>query len=723
MEGTEQPYSIEMEMDGPVSMKTYTKILLLFIAVSVAFSVAAWLFVSLNGQSRVPQREPYADQDFNSRITEQTRIIEDRFLFSRIRSLRDLTERTFDGAAIDTLLDRWLQSQSQVISLSADISGRARPLRVLQQGFWNDPNVLSAADNRRRRLLDFFLSNPISRRAEMEGIFTGSVLPGDILGYPVLSVGIGFPPDAPVRQVVMTLDLRDLERILSESTAESECSAIIDSSASIFFSTDPGLQIRVRRFSDGRIEDDGEYLFGVRPFEHLPWSLYSETHLEIPLRTRGTGKMSWIIFVGSGLLISLAASFILSRWIQKPLIRVARMATDIARGDFSLRVPSQKDKSVNKLAKLFNYMAEEMHHLQGLDVSEIINEKNKTETILRHIADGVVVTDPHDCVLVINRVAEQWFSVSEKQVFRKPLRDAINNKPLLDLLQDVKDGSLTSSGEFQIFIPGIRQQKIFQAHAARVQDPEDHLVGVVTVIRDVTKEKEADRIKTELVSMVAHELKSPLTSIYGFSELLLESPIEDPQTNEYARVILNESNRLTDLVNKFLDLSRIEAGRTEIRMNPFDIRHVVEKIVDTYLKQAEEKEIRVITEIPEDLSIVMGDVDMIEQVLLNLFNNAIKYSPKRSKIGIEAKEEGDQVLVSVIDNGYGIPKEALSNIFDKFYRVAETEEIAEVEGSGLGLALAKAIVELHGGTISVNSRLGVGSVFSFTVPKIDTEIH
>jgi len=235
------------------------------------------------------------------------------------------------------------------------------------------------------------------------------------------------------------------------------------------------------------------------------------------------------------------------------------------------------------------------------------------------------------------------------------------------------------------------------------------------VIRDITKEKEAEQIKTELVSMVAHELKSPLTSIYGFSELLLDSKLDDPQAKEYTRVILTESTRLTDLVNKFLDLSRLEAGRTEIQIIPFDLQQLIQKIIDINKTLADKKHIRIVTEIQNNLPLASGDQDLIEQVLVNLYSNAVKYSPERSKIGLEAKVEKNKILVSVIDNGYGIPKESIGQIFDKFYRVAETDSSHETEGSGLGLALAKEIIEQHGGTITVNSRLGVGSVFSFTL--------
>ncbi|MBW1870044.1 MAG: HAMP domain-containing histidine kinase [Deltaproteobacteria bacterium] len=206
------------------------------------------------------------------------------------------------------------------------------------------------------------------------------------------------------------------------------------------------------------------------------------------------------------------------------------------------------------------------------------------------------------------------------------------------------------------------------------------MAGVVTIIRDVSKEKEADRIKTELVSMVAHELKSPLTSI---------------------------------------DLSRLEAGRTEIHKSPFDLRQLIDKIKETYSGQATKRQIEVTTHIPAELPFAFGDQDLIEQVLLNLFSNAVKYSPDNSKIGLEVKEEDAILTVNVIDNGYGIPKEALPRIFEKFFRVTESEGDDSIDGSGLGLSLAKEIVEQHDGTIKVTSRLGVGSVFSFTLPKAE----
>ena len=152
-------------------------------------------------------------------------------------------------------------------------------------------------------------------------------------------------------------------------------------------------------------------------------------------------------------------------------------------------------------------------------------------------------------------------------------------------------------------------------------------------------------------------------------------------------------------------------------MNPFDLGQVIQKVVDVHNGQAQKKDIRVIIDSPDRIPLTSGDQDMIEQVIVNLFSNAVKYSPPHSKIGIEIKEENESLIVSVIDNGYGIPKEALPKIFEKFYRVVDNDETNEVEGSGLGLALAREIIEQHGGTIKVNSRLGVGSVFTFSIPK------
>jgi len=427
----------------------------------------------------------------------------------------------------------------------------------------------------------------------------------------------------------------------------------------------------------------------------------------------------WVVVFVSVTVLSVLATL----WIDRPFRKLMAIITEIGRGNFSLRIPEQKNKQMKRLAKLVNYMAEEMDHLQQINVSHIINEKNKTEIILRNVANGVLVTDPEDRILVINALTEKWFGLSEKAVLKKPLKECIRNRNLVSMLKEIRDGKPQASTEFRSRSKESGSEMVFEAHAVQVFSKNNRSIGVVTVIRDVTKEREADQIKTQLVSMVAHELKSPLTSIYGFSELLMDSATDKRQMKEYIQVIQSESKRLTEFVNKFLDLSRLESGKVTVKMVPFDFRQLAIQVAESFRAQLDRKEMRLIAELPETLPMAFGDQNMVEQVLVNLISNAIKYSPRLSKIGIEATSKDRELMVHIIDNGYGIPKEALPHIFEKFYRVPDMENRQEAEGSGLGLSLVKEIVERHGGHVRVKSKLGVGSVFSFSLPASDFKGH
>jgi signal transduction histidine kinase len=289
----------------------------------------------------------------------------------------------------------------------------------------------------------------------------------------------------------------------------------------------------------------------------------------------------------------------------------------------------------------------------------------------------------------------------------------------LDLIKKVREqgNHHEESVEIKLKPKKFRKEVVLQAKAAQVVSNDGSLIGIVTIFRDVTKEKEIDRMKTELVSMVAHELRSPLTSIAGFSELLLDAGITKDQSQEYAEIILKESNRLGELINKFLDISRIESGKSQLNKMPLHIGYLIENILELNSYQAEKKNIKVHLNIPKELPLVYVDKEMIEEVVLNLFSNAIKYSPEHTTINICVEEIDDDLVVKVADQGYGISKESLPNIFNKFYRVTDNEKVREISGSGLGLSLVKEIVEIHGGNVRVNSELGKGSTFSFSIPE------
>ena len=420
-------------------------------------------------------------------------------------------------------------------------------------------------------------------------------------------------------------------------------------------------------------------------------------------------------------LLATIGAYYLSKRISRPIARFTKSATEIARGNFSETINIESNDEIGRLAKIFNYMTTEIRRLNDMNLNKIINEKNKTQTILRNIVDGVIVTDTDLRILVINNVAENWFGVMEKTALNKPISHVIHNQTLIDFLQQgaYEEDSGEVSIELKLKNPDTWKDIYLQARAAKVVGEQNAVIGIVTILRDITREKEIDRMKTELVSMVAHELRSPLTSISGFSELLLDDDVTKDQAEEYASIILKESNRLSDLINKFLDISKIEAGKSQVKKAPIQVLEIIDKVLDVNLHQAEKKNIAVSIKSSPDLPMACGDRDMIEQVIMNLFSNAVKYSPQNAAVEIRTRELPGDILVEVVDTGYGISEQALPRIFDKFYRAADTDAVREVSGTGLGLALVKEIIDLHGGRIDVKSELGKGSNFSFTIPKYE----
>lgn len=424
-------------------------------------------------------------------------------------------------------------------------------------------------------------------------------------------------------------------------------------------------------------------------------------------------------FAALAITLALGGAYVLSRWFTRPIRHFTRSATEIARGNFNERVAIESHDEIGRLGKIFNYMATELRRLHEMNLNKIINEKNKTETIIKNIGDGVIVTDAQNRILMMNAAMEAWFGITEKQSLNVPLESRISNHQLLTFIREVQSDSKQRPPSMEIVIKSPRTWKdiFLQARAARVISEKGELIGIVTILRDITREKEIDRMKTELVSMVAHELRSPLTSISGFSELLLDPHLNREQSEEYATIILKEASRLSDLINKFLDISKIEAGRSQIKKESMQLREVIDKVLDVSLHQAEKKGIVLTVKVAPNLPLVFGDRNMLEQVVLNLFSNAVKYSPENSAIEIRIKERDGDVLVEIEDSGYGISEKSLPRIFDKFYRVTDNDKVREISGTGLGLALVKEVVEIHNGTVSVKSKLQEGSTFSFTIPK------
>lgn len=424
------------------------------------------------------------------------------------------------------------------------------------------------------------------------------------------------------------------------------------------------------------------------------------------------------------LLLALIGAYYVGKEISRPITQFKKSALEIARGNFDHKISIDSNDEIGKLAKIFDYMTEEFRkqHIQGS-----LSQKKQIETILQEIGDGVIVTDVNNKILRINSVAIKWFNLDENSE-KKPLRDLIEDETLVKCIEEIGRNSEKKSATIEITTLPVGETKpvILQALASRIEDdgavgvelePAERLIGVATILRDITHEKEIDRLKTELVSLVAHELRSPLTCISGFSELLLDKTVTRDQSEEYASIILKESNRLSELINKFLDISKIEAGKSRVRKSPVDIKMLVEKVLDFNSQLADKKEIRVKLEAPPEVTTIYADRDMMEQAILNLYSNAIKYSPEKAQVIVRITESKQEFQIDIEDTGFGISEDSLPHIFDKFYRITDDEKVQDITGSGLGLSLVKEIIEIHGGIIKVKSKLGHGSRFTIILPK------
>lgn len=430
-----------------------------------------------------------------------------------------------------------------------------------------------------------------------------------------------------------------------------------------------------------------------------------------------------LIFLLLAAAVAGTIAFFISRFITTPISEFEQSATKIARGDFSHEIKVQSDDEIGRVARLFNYMTLELRRLDRMNLSKIIEEKRKFETIIKNIADGVIVTDPKLNVSVMNDAIRNWYSLQDADSTVQKLESIVDDPKLIQLIEQAtkRKKTVLPGVEISVRPEGEWKTRILQGRAARVLQDDGVLIGVVTILRDVTQQKEIDRMKTELVSMVAHELRSPLTSISGFSELLLDDDLTREQGEEYARIILTEASRLSELINKFLDISRIESGRIQPKKGQVDLNETIQMVIGNNSYLATRKSIAVeVHEAPEQAK-VYADGGMMEQVFLNLFSNAIKYSPENTRIDIVIKNSRQNVYVEVHDQGYGIPREAIPNIFDKFYRVTDDENVREETGSGLGLSLVKQIIDMHGGHLEVDSEVNKGSVFSVILPELNSK--
>ena len=340
---------------------------------------------------------------------------------------------------------------------------------------------------------------------------------------------------------------------------------------------------------------------------------------------------------------------------------------------------------------------------------DYVRERNKIRAILTALVDGVMTVDCLGTVTLANKAAEDIFRATSGGLVGKPFAGLAVPRELNQMLKRVME-----TGE-QIFCETALEQGLFRVQMAAINDDEGDTEGAVIVFHDITDARKFDQMRSEFVANVSHELRTPLTAIKGFVETLLDGALEDNVLcRRFLSIIEGENNRLTRLIDDLLTLSAIESRERKLTLKPVCLVTSVRQVMNILAPQAREKGLQVELIYNRSLPLVQADEDLVGQVLINLIDNAIKYTPRDGKIMIRLKREGQRVLPTVTDTGPGIPKESLPRLFERFYRVDKARS-RELGGTGLGLAIVKHIVESHGGEVFVDSELGRGSTFGFSL--------
>jgi len=431
-----------------------------------------------------------------------------------------------------------------------------------------------------------------------------------------------------------------------------------------------------------------------------------------------TARRFYVITLGLALVlmaIGVGIGASLSKSILKPVRQLTEATTRVAGGDLDATVTVTSADEVGALAAGFNLMAERIRELRRSDLGKVLVAQQTTEAAIDSLYDPVIVTDSDGRVTRINPAAERLFG-ARASVVGRPIVQVARDPRIMQAVTDVLQSKRAAASETAEVLPwavdGTR--RAFRTRSTPMRDADDRLVGVVTLLEDITHLSEVSRLKSEFIAAASHELRTPLTSIQMGVHLLLEGaagPLDRRQT-EILEACREDTARLERLMRQLLDLSKIESGATAPVRAPIRPSVLVHEAVDSLALQAESKGLHVVVDAPPDVPEVAADRDQVERVIVNLVTNATRATPAGGTITVATARRGGDVVFSVADTGSGIPRDYLPRIFEPFIQVPN----APAGGSGLGLTISRRIVEGHGGRLTVQSEPDRGSTFSFTIP-------
>ncbi len=424
------------------------------------------------------------------------------------------------------------------------------------------------------------------------------------------------------------------------------------------------------------------------------------------------GAVQHRIVLGGLVILFLAAmlSLEVSRRISRPLERIKEGAQRFADGDFSYRLHTIGSAEITSLAETMNQMAEQLEDR----LQTVIKEKNQREAVLSSMVEGVLAVDTDGNIISLNKAAATFFQVVHPDdATGRSIEEVFRNVRLQKFIGSVLKGRETRECELTV-----QHSEIYhlQARGTNLLGLQGARIGAVVVFNDVSRLRRLENLRSDFVANVSHELKTPITSIKGFIETLLDGAKDDPvEADRFLKIVAKHADRLNAIIDDLLTLSRLEQGsKEEVDMQKAGLAGLMSSAVEVCAHRARKKEISVDMNCPENLTAAVNP-PLIEQALINLISNAVKYSQPGKTVTVCAEAAPDGVTLSVSDQGYGIAPEHLDRLFERFYRVDKGRSRQE-GGTGLGLAIVKHIAQAHGGSVSVESTFGKGSSFSIVLP-------
>ena len=423
-------------------------------------------------------------------------------------------------------------------------------------------------------------------------------------------------------------------------------------------------------------------------------------------------ELNWNLFtiliraILFGLVVAIFLSFLLSKTITTPVEKLTDQAARIAAGDFTSSAQVHSDDEIGILSDTFDEMSVQLE----TTLRQVEEERNKLDTLFQHMADGMVAFDADGMLLQFNAAAEVMLD--------RKLEENLRYTDVFPEVQVRQEDVAQDGKSIEIdYAAGPRFLKIYFAPIRLGNEGK----GLMAVLHDVTEQRKLDDSRREFVANVSHELRTPLTNVRGYAETLMSADDIDRDIQmRFLGVISSEADRMTRIVKDLLTLTRLDYNRMEMHMQRMDLWELGQKAAAAMEGQAKSQGLTLTCDLPEEMPAVTGDPERIQQVVINIITNAIKYNKPQGSIAITGGVEAEQVFLRVEDTGIGVPKADLERLFERFYRVDKARS-RESGGTGLGLAIAKQIVESHGGRIGFDSEYGKGSIVTLYLPKAKEE--